>query len=144
MKIFLGAESQAPAADILSQLNRIVSCEMSILDIKDYGSELSEIAIVVILLRNEMFEGGGFPERRLFQRKKCIADIRLRMSFEQFLRASPESRYDLYSCHIIKSIESLRKKVSREFKFDALVQDITKILNQPDVRNRCVAIKRFM
>lgn len=144
MKIFLGAESQAPAADILSQINRIVSQKMLILDAKDYGSELNNITIVIILLRNEMYECGGFPERRLFQRKKCAADIRLHMNFEQFLCASPESRYDLYANHIIKSIESLRKKVSKEFKFDELIQDITKVLNHPDVRSRCVAIKRFM
>ena len=144
MKIFLGAESQAPAADMLSRLNRIVSREMLTLDAKDYGRELNDIAIIVILLQNERYEDGGFPERRLFQRKKCAADVRLRMNFEQFLRSSPESRYDLYSSHIINSIESLRKKVSREFKFDELVQDVTKILNRPDVRSKCVAIKRFM
>lgn len=53
MKIFLGAESQAPAADMLSRLNRIISREMLTLDAKDYGRELNDIAIIVILLQNE-------------------------------------------------------------------------------------------
>jgi hypothetical protein len=72
MDIFLSAESTAPLAYLLSQMNRIVSEEFNLLKSKNYGEELKSIAIITILLPDELYEGGGYPERRLFQLKHCI------------------------------------------------------------------------
>lgn len=143
MNFFLSAEAQAPAAGILAQLHRIADSELKVLSDKCYGKELESIAIISILVQEELYEDGGFPERKLFQRKQFSADIRLRIDFRAFLIASSEKRYKIYCEHVLSSIETLRHKVSTDFLFDELVCDVSKILYSRRVHDACVAIKRF-
>ena len=143
MDIFLSAESAAPSAYLLSQMNQIVSKEFNTLKSKNYGDELKSIAIITILLPDKLYEGGGYPERKLFQRKQCAADIRLRVDFRTFLRASPEKRYRMYCEHILSSVETLRHKVSKNFLFHELVYDISEILYSQHVHDACILVKRF-
>jgi hypothetical protein len=142
MEFFLGAEAEAPAATILSKFNQVVKQGLRKLSDTTYGEELSSIAIVTILLRADKYED-GFAERMLFQRKQKSADIRLRIDFELFMRSTPVERYDIYREHILSSIETLRRKVSGQFDFDALVEDVTSILSSPEIRDQCITIRRF-
>lgn len=143
MKFFLSSETQAGGASILMRFHNITQSHLNVLMCKDYGSELTEIAIITILVRKELLADGVFPERRLFKRKTKSADIRLRLDFESFLNSTPEQRNELYCSHIIASIETLRKKVGREFRFDDLIQDVKVILRDPVFQSELLSIRRL-
>ena len=143
MKIFLSAECESLGGDLFSRMQKIVSEGMLTLQEKEYGTELTEIAIITILLQEKYFEDGGYPERRYFSRKNHYADIRLRMDLHKFLVSSPALRYQLYCENIIASVETLRKKVSKQYLFDQLLLDIKGVLLDPQIKARCEDLQRL-
>ena len=143
MNFFLGAEAQASAAGMLTQLNRIAASEIKVVSDKSYGEELEDIAIITILVQEQFLENGGYKERRLFQRKTHSADIRLRINYKKFMCATSEKRYEMYVQHILDSIACLKSKVSTAFRFQELLSDVREILSQNDVQQACVRIKHF-
>ncbi len=143
MEIFLSAECQSLGGDLFSRMQNIVQKGMLALKRKDYGAELNDIGIITILLQETYFEDGGYPERRYFSRKNHYADIRLRMDLHKFLVSSPTVRYQLYCDHIIASVETLRRKVSKEFQFEQLLLDIKGVLSDPEIKAQCEALRQF-
>ncbi len=143
MKIFLSAECESLGGDLFGRMQNIVQKGMLVLKEKDYGAELNDISIITILLQESYFEDGGYPERRCFFRKNHSADIRLRMDLHKFLVSSPAARYQLYCDHILASVETLRRKVSKEFQFEQLLLDIKGILSDPEIKTQCEALRRF-
>lgn len=143
MIFFLGAETQASAWAMLTQLNRIAASELNALRDKSYGAELESIGIISILLQDEFLTDGGYKERRLFQRKTFSADIRLRIDYKKFMCATPEQRYKLYVQHILASIECLKGKVSAAFRLQELLTDVEELLSREEVRRACTKITHF-
>lgn len=76
------------------------------------------------------YEDGAFPERGLFQRKQKSVDIRLRIDYKSFKRGPEEKRREMYKEHVIQSMETLRKKVSKQYDFNGLIHDVKKDLEQ--------------
>lgn len=126
MKIFLGAELEGKASSCWFSLQLEYNEKLKILNNQNYGDELNDIAIISIIFIESPKE--GFPERRLFQRKQKSADIRLRIDYKKFTTAKPEVRRQMYIQHILDSIDTLRHKVSKDYKFDELYNDVKNIL----------------
>ena len=143
MTFFLSCESQAPGAGLLMQYHNLTQPLLNTLSNRDYGPELTEISIITIFLSDELLKDGGYPERRLFLRKERAADLRLRLNYRQFLTATPNARVELYCSHILDSIDALRKKVSRDFRFHDLVRDVKALLDHPEFQSELTAIHRF-
>ena len=143
MHIFLSYESTAPAVFYLTKLGPLVQEKLRALEEIHYGDELTDIAIISIVLPEEILKNGFHPERRLFQRKSCSADIRLQIDFSTFLKANPAKRYELYADHILTSIAVLEHKVSPEFQYDMLLRDVSALLQSEDLKSQCAQIKRF-
>ena len=143
MTFFLSCEAQSGGAGLLMRYHQLTQPRLNILSDRCYGQELTEIAIISIFVSDDLFEDGGWRERKLFQRKNHSADLRLRLNYREFLSATSEHRANLYCAHILDSIETLRKKVSRDFQFDALVHDIRTILYDPVFLSELTAIRRF-
>ena len=143
MTFFLSSEAQSGGAGLLMRYHQLTQPQLNKLSDRCYGQELTEIAIITIFVSDDLFEDGGWRERKLFQRKNHSADLRLRLNYREFLSAKPEHRATLYCTHILDSIETLRKKVSRDFQFDALVHDIRTILYDPVFLSELTAIRRF-
>ena len=128
MEFVLSTESEAPASGYWLTLYKEINPLLQELQTKTYGEELTSIAIISIILRDERFEGGGYPERRYFSHKRKEADIRLRIDFNQFIRARPDERRRMYTLHILESIMQLRTRVSKEYRFDELISDVSNLL----------------
>ena len=143
MTFFLSCEAQSGGAGLLMRYHQLTQPRLNILSDRCYGQELTEIAIISIFVSDELFVDGGWKERKLFQRKSRSADLRLRLNYREFLSATSEHRATLYCTHILDSIETLRGKVSRDFQFDALIQDIRTILHDPVFLSELTAIRRF-
>lgn len=130
MKFFFSCEAYAPASGYIMALAREVTEKLSILSDKSYGDELVDIGIISICMPEYFYEDGAFPERRLFQRKLQSVDIRLKIDYKVFKRGPKERRKEMYKEHVIQSIETLRNKVSKQYDFDGLIQDVKRILEQ--------------
>ena len=143
MTFFLSCEAQSGGAGLLRRYHQLTQPRLNILSDRCYGQELTEIAIITIFVSDELFKDGGWRERKLFQRKNHSADLRLRLNYREFLSATPEHRATLYRTHILDSIETLRKKVSRDFRFDVLIQGIRTILYDPLFHSELTAIRRL-
>ena len=143
MTFFLSCEAQAGGAGLLMRYHQLTQPRLNTLTDRCYGQELTDISIITILVADELFEDGGWRERKLFQRTSHSADLRLRLNYREFLSATPDHRATLYCTHILNSIETLRRKVSREFQFDVLIQDIQTILHDPVFRSELTAIRRL-
>jgi len=141
MTFFLSYESTAPAIVYLQKFQPLASAELNKLSQENYGDELTDIAIISIVVPEDLFQ--FLPERKLFQRKSRSADIRLRINFQQFLKAKPEQRYKLYCDHILESVETLRHKVSSGYLFDALISDISEVLSGEEFRQRMLNVKKW-
>lgn len=128
MVIFLSAETQAPAAGLWFQLQQELGPKLdTALSGKEYGDELVNIAIISVILPHEL-QQNGYKEKRLFKRKSRSADIWLWVDFNAFTRVHAPDCKEMYIRHILESIETLRHKVSRSYRFDELVADVQKAL----------------
>lgn len=141
MKFFLSYESAAPAAFYLTKLEPLFSAKLAALEPKNYGDELTDIGIISIVLPEELLP--NHPERQLFQQKSRSADIRLQMDFAAFVHTKPETRYELYAAHILASLSTLERKVSRQFQYAELYRDVEALLCAPDLRAACSQITRL-
>ena len=126
MIFFLSNEGSAPGCTFLNPLMLEFEKRLELLKDKNFGEELSSISIISVIMSDEYIE--GYPERKLFQRKQKSADIRLHIDFNKFVRSKPEVRRQMYVQHILDSIDTLRNKVSKDYKFDELYNDVKNIL----------------
>lgn len=128
MEIFLSFEGEGLALDYLLSYMRMFRPKLDALQSKHYGDELDDIAIISTILKEDTLVGWP-PERKLFKRKSKEADIRLRIDYNQIMKASEAERKQIYIDHIIQSIETLRHKVSKNYRFDELIADVKAVLN---------------
>ena len=129
MDFFLSAEGCAPGTTFWSPLEREFTKKLELLKDSYYGDELTKIYIISIILPPEYFTDGGFKERKIFFRKTHDADIRLRIDYHSFVYAKPDKRREIYKQHIIDSIMTLQRKVSKTYLFDQLVSDVAAVLD---------------
>lgn len=132
MDIFLSCECERPVSKTMVKFFNEFQPLLNKLRGKNYGEELVDIGIISIVMSKESLED-WYGERRLFKRKTKEADIRLFLDYEKLiLNISYEEKKQIYIQHIIDSIETVRKKVSKDFKFDELVEDVKKLLHSVD------------
>ena len=130
MKMFLGAETAAPAGDLWFQLRAQIWPELKALQNRNYGPDIETIGIISIILPREYYDEGCYKERRLIRRKTKEADIRLRIDFEAFVRAKPEERFGIYADHLLNAFRVLEGRVSSSFDLPRLLSDVSEILER--------------
>ena len=89
---------------------------------KDYGPALSEIGIIPIILRQPW--ALKRKERRLFQRKQCRADYRLKIDFDAFMAGDSRDRELLLVRNILTAVNDLTRKAGNHFRGAELRRDI--------------------
>lgn len=128
MTFFFSCEAYGGAFDPISDLGNEFEKKLELLKDKNYGDELIHIGIIPVCVPEKIKE--DWPERKLFKRKDREADIRLYIDYKAMKRGPEEKRYELFYDNVIASIETLRKKVSKSFKFDELIQDVKELLER--------------
>lgn len=128
MDIFLGAEIEGPATSKWFELQKEFSTLLLGIRDVDYGTALTSIGIISIIMRPMFFEEGGYPERRYYSRKKREADIRLRLNYQAFVTADIATRRKIYVAHILESVRIAGEKAGNEFDFERLIFDIELLL----------------
>ncbi len=138
MYLFLSAESQVPAGDIIRGfanafdplLDFVTNREKNLEKVDNYGVEFENIGIIVTCISKKwLADMDNYKERKLIKRKAKEADIRLRMDYERFISVNHETQRLIYIDTIIKSIQVVQERSKGDFKGDALINDILKALN---------------
>lgn len=128
MKIFLSAEIEGPVTSRWFAIQREFSMALAQLEHRHYGDELISIGIISILMREEFFADGAYKERIYYSKKRKDADVRLRIDYYSFLKASKEKRKEIYIDHILESIRSVGRKAGPAFQIEQLVEDVKSLL----------------
>ena len=129
MEIFLSAEAEGPATSKWFILQKEFASALAQLKHRHYGDDLTSIGIISILMRDEFFVGGGYKERTHYSRKRKDADIRLRIDYQTFIKASKEMQKEIYLNHIVESIRIAGKKAGPAFQTEQLVADVRILLD---------------
>ena len=128
MDIFLSAETEGPAASKWFVLQKEFTPLLKSLSEKSYGEDLTSIGIISILLRDKYLGDDWHRERKYYSKKNKEADIRLKMDYQKFLRASPEDARKMYIEHILDSISIAGKKAGKGFNLEHLLSDVREVL----------------
>lgn len=125
--IFLSTESQSPAATMIIDCFLFVEQNMQVDTLQKYTDCIDEIAIIPFCVDDEFMQKFQIKERKYIGWKRRDADIRLRMNFDTFVRASKEERMQQCKEVIICSLEVIAKRCeAKKLRFDVanLIQDI--------------------
>ena len=128
MDIFLGAEIEGSATSKWFELQKEFSELLLELKNKNYGLELKYIGIISIIMRTNYYEEGGYKERSYYSKKRKEADIRLRLDYVDFVKASKEERKQIYIEHILEAIRIAGEKAGKMFETDRLLNDVENLL----------------
>lgn len=128
MEIFLSAEIEGPVTSKWFLLQKEFTPLLKTLESKNYGETLTSIGIITILLRDKYLEDGGYKERRYYSKKNKEADIRLRINYYAFLKASDEEARKIYVDHILQSIRIAGVKAGKGFDLERLIADVQELL----------------
>ena len=125
--ILFTTESQSPAASLISDCFQVIMKNMQVESLQKYTDCLDNIAIIPFCVNDEFMRTFQIKERKYIGWKRREADIRLRMNFDTFVRASKEERMQQCKEVIIRSLEVIAKRCeAKKLRFEVvnLIQDI--------------------
>ena len=135
MRLFISVEAQHAFESGLSEILREVT--ESIKSINDdslnsefkYGKEFISISIIPSCMDEIYWTALGWKERKLINRKKGEAEIRIRMDYDRFVRESTTNKRLIFIKTIVESIKIIEEKSKSDFNGEKLINDILRLLN---------------
>jgi len=129
MKIFLSGETSfnanEPFRRLLMEMNKTLKSFIEADENDDtYGAEFKSIGIITMILSDDLAKT---PERKLINRKKKEADIRLKIDYYKFVNSDADTQFFLYLKNIIESIKVVNEKKKEDFNGDKLIEDILSV-----------------
>ena len=91
-----------------------------------YGEEFEEIGIIMMIL-SPRFD--VYKERKLIRFKEKWADIRLKIDYENYRKASKEGKKLLLIKNIVDSIMVVESRKKGDFQGEKLIHDILQALD---------------
>ncbi len=131
MKIFLGSETEGRADGLLLPIRNAVNTLLDVIREKQYGNALLDIGVISIIMKDEMYDSGGYPERKYYSKIKREADIRLRLNYKIFCNAKPHERMEIYKKHVWRAFAiaaSKAKSADDNFEENKLLSDVKQAL----------------
>jgi hypothetical protein len=129
MDFFMSCEMDKQVGDIYPEIEKEIESKLNTLKDKDYGSAVTSIGIIPIIVGQSLLDEGFFKERRLFSRKNKEADYRLRIDLKRFMESDNETRRLMVIKNVIESVRSLGEKAKKDFDAKTLEEDILRVLN---------------
>ena len=114
MEIYLSSETEGRADSLLLPIRNIVDSLLDDIRKNEYGSALTSVGVFAIIMKEEMYDSGGYCERQYYSKVRKEADIRLRLNYKSFCNAEPEKRVELYKQHGGKNMGEMTKNQKRE------------------------------
>ena len=92
MEIYLSSETEGRADSLLLPIRNMVDSPLDDIRKNEYGSALTSVGVFAIIMKEEMYDSGGYCERQYYSKVRKEADIRLRLNYKSFCNAEPEKR----------------------------------------------------
>ena len=135
MRLVLSVEAQHAFESGLSEILREVS--ESIKSINDdslnseskYGKEFCSISIIPSCMDEIYWTSLGWKERKIINRKKREAEIRIKMDYNRFIRATKSDKRLIFIKTIVESLNIVQEKSKSDFNGEELINDILRLLN---------------
>ncbi len=126
MKLFLSSISCERAYAKVADLERELQPKLNDAFADKEYSSFDSIAIIPIILTDELFEGQR--GRVLRQHKTRSADVRLRIPYDAFCNANYEKRRLIYIDHLVGSVLALKSRMKNNKELKELY-DIADTIN---------------
>lgn len=110
MEIYLSSETEGRADSLLLPIRNMVDLLLDDIRKNEYGSALTSVGVFAIIMKEEMYDSGGYCERQYYSKVRKEADIRLRLNYKSFCNAEPEKRVELYEQHVSRALEIAANK----------------------------------
>lgn len=117
----------------------------------EYGSALASVGVFAIIMKEEMYDSGGYCERqyyskvkkensyeescwkekRYYSTTKKVAEVRLRINYRDFVFAKPENQIIMCKELILRAFEiAVEKiqKIDKQFRGEELLADVNEAL----------------
>lgn len=146
MEIYLSSETEGRADSLLLPIRNMVDSLLDDIRKNEYGSALTSVGVFAIIMKEEMYDSGGYCERQYYSKVRKEADIRLRLNYKSFCNAEPEKRVELYKQHVSRALEiaaDKAKSADPEFQRDKLVYDVRQafgLTEKEEVKNKSTVI----
>lgn len=95
---------------------------------RDYGATLEKIAIVPVIVGPRFAKDR--VERRLIKHKEKVADYRLFIDFEAFLKGDETERIRLLVCNTLDAVQDIDRKLKGAFNGKQLCADIHSLFSE--------------
>ena len=87
MEIYLSSETEGRADSLLLPIRNMVDSLLDDIRKNEYGSALTSVGVFAIIMKEEMYDSGGYCERQYYSKVRKEADIRLRLNYKSFCNA---------------------------------------------------------
>ena len=132
MKLFITVEAQNCTENGLSKILKETIDKLTFLtddstdleNVNNYGTEFQLITIIPSCMDDGCWNALSWKERKQIWRKRKVADIRLRMDYERFMRETVSNRYLLFYDIIVQSIRAVQERSKGDFRGEQLINDI--------------------
>jgi len=130
--LFFSTESESPAASLLMDILRQVEDEF----LREYSEtvfseQLDSIAVIPVCVSQAMIERGFGKERRYVSLKRRFADVRLRISYSEFIQADRKGRISLCRECVHQAAQYIESK-DKTFHYVAFLTAIDRVFTMLD------------
>ena len=92
MEIYLSSETEGRANSLLLPIRNMVDSLLNDIRKNEYGSALTSVGVFAIIMKEEMYDSGGYCERQYYSKVRKEADIRLRLNYNDSAQKTPAVR----------------------------------------------------
>lgn len=113
--MFISSDAQLPAAAFIHDINKLIAkgIEDSI-NISDFTNTLDSIGIIVKCFDEKWKSMGHGKERKYISYKNRYADIRLNVSYADFMSANKLERFYMIKNLIISAVKIIDQKINKK------------------------------
>ena len=131
--LFISCDAQAPVSHLIHDINKLLIERLeSNIVVSNYTKDIDSIGIIILSFTDEWKKWGHGKERRYISYKNRFADIRLNISYDEYLKSDKLTRFNIIKDTIISAIriidQRLNKKKGCSFDGQRMVNDIESLL----------------
>ncbi len=139
MKFYSTAEVYKTVSDKLMKLQNQIEHKINqFLENKNYGDGLEHWRYLSVINPPAIYEAGFFPETKRYVKKEKSVEFRLRIDYEEMLKANEKEASKLICDSILRSVDIAESELKigknlihiKDFDFQSFRNDLTHLFQQ--------------
>ena len=119
MEIYLSSETEGRADSLLLSIRNMVDSLLDDIRKNEYGSALTSVGVFAIIMKEEMYDSGGYCERQYYSKVRKEADIRLRLNYNDSAQKTPAVRKNVRG--FLRQLQTTQPSFQQGFLLELLV-----------------------